>query len=265
MTPMKALFLQSSGRAGGNTGRVVSRAESALRTEARSAGISLETEVLDLAHRDIRTCRGCRSCFDQGEGTCPLEDELLPIKEKMKEADILVLAGPVYVNDVNGIMKNWIDRLAHVCHRPEFAGRTAMLLATTGATSARHTLRTMQVALWTWGYRIACSAWFATGANMSPDVVRERHAEKIERVAKRLVRDIRRGGARKPSFLSLMIFRIQQAGWRKASPGSIDYAYWNGKGWLDERRCSWFLPHRASPITVAAARLAGSVAAAFVT
>jgi multimeric flavodoxin WrbA len=258
MIPMRALLLQSSGRVGGNTGRVVRLAESALQAEARSAGISLETELLDLAGTDIRTCRGCRSCFDKGESTCPLEDELLSVKERMKEADILVLAGPVYVNDVNGIMKNWIDRLAHVCHRPEFAGKTALLLATTGATSARHTLRTMQVALWTWGYRIAGTAWFATGANMSPDVVRERHAEKIGQAAKRLVQDVRRGGARKPSFLSLVIFRIQQAGWRKASPGSIDYAYWSGKGWLDTRHCSWFLPHRANPVAAAAARLLGS-------
>ena len=262
---MKALFLQSSGRVGGNTSRVVQMAESTLRAEAQAAGISLETEVLDLARLDIGTCRGCRSCFDRGENTCPLHDGLLSVKEKMKTADILVLAGPVYVNDVNSITKNWIDRLAHVCHRPEFGGKTAMLLATTGATSAKHTIRTMQVALWTWGYRVACSAWFATGAAMPAEAIRARHEEKIGRAAKKLVRDMRRGGALRPSFLSLMIFRIQQAGWRKAAPGSIDYAYWNDKGWLDERHCTWFIPHRASPVTVAAARVVGAVAAAFVT
>ena len=262
---MKALFLQSSGRVGGNTSRVVQLVESALHAEARAAGISLETEVLDLARLDIATCRGCRSCFDNGESTCPLHDELLSVKEKMKGADVLVLAGPVYVNDVNGITKNWIDRLAHVCHRPEFAGRTAMLLATTGATSAKHAIRTMQVALWTWGYRIACSAWFATGAAMPAEAMHARHSEKIRRVVKRLVQDWQGGGALRPSFLSLVIFRIQQAGWSRARPGSVDHAYWKDRGWLDTRRCTWFIPHRASPVTVAAARMVGSVAAAFVT
>jgi hypothetical protein len=183
----------------------------------------------------------------------------------MRAADSLVLAGPVYVNDVNGIVKNWIDRLAHVCHRPEFAGKTSMLLATTGATSARHTLRTMQVALWTWGYRIACKAWFATGATMSAEELRERYLKGIARVAQRFLQDIRRHGAERPSFLSLMVFRIQQAGWGKAAPGSIDFSYWKDRGWLDVRRCTWFLPHRASPIVVAAARLVGSVAAAVFT
>jgi hypothetical protein len=69
----------------------------------------------------------------------------------------------------------------------------------------------------------------------------------------------------KPSFLSLMVFRIQQSGWGKAAPGSIDFAYWNDKGWLDTRRCSYFFRHKASPMTVALARAAGSVTAAFTT
>jgi multimeric flavodoxin WrbA len=265
MGPVKILLLQSSGRVGGNTSRMVRIAEEALHAEARSSGVVLDTEVLDLARLDIGTCRGCRSCFDRGEGTCPLSDELLSVKEKMRAADGLVLAGPVYVDDVNSIMKNWIDRLAHVCHRPEFAGKTAMLLATTGATSARHTLRTMRVALWTWGYRVACKAWFATGANMPAEDLRVRYSERIRRVAQQLFKDILRRGADRPSFLSLMVFRIQQAGWGKAAPGSIDFSYWKDRGWLDIRRCSWFLPHRASPIKVAAARLVGSVAAAVFT
>jgi multimeric flavodoxin WrbA len=240
-------------------------AEADLRAEAGRAGIALETETLNLAQIDIRPCKGCRNCFDHGESTCPLDDELLSVKEKMKAADGLLLAGPVYVNDVNGIMKNWIDRLAHVCHRPEFAGKTAMLLATTGSTPARHALRTMQVALWTWGYRIAGQVWFATGATMLVGEMQKRHAELIRRAARKLVEDIRDRRAATPSFLSLLVFRIQQVGWRKAAPGSIDFAYWNERGWLDARRCSYFFPHGANPFKVAAARLVGSIAAAVAT
>ncbi|MGA2765671.1 MAG: NAD(P)H-dependent oxidoreductase [Spirochaetia bacterium] len=262
---MRILLLQSSGRAAGNTARAVRIAEEALRAEAARAGVALETETVDLARCDLRPCSGCRSCFDRGESTCPCADELLSIKEKMKAADGLLLAGPVYVNDVNGVLKNWIDRLAHVCHRPEFAGKTAMLLATTGSTSARHTLRSMQVPLWTWGYRIARQLWVATGATMPEAELRERHGERIERAARRLFQDIRGGRAAQPSFLSLMVFRIQQTGWGKAAPGSIDYAYWKDRGWLDTRRCTWFSPHRANPLKVTAARLVGSVVAVVAT
>lgn len=71
----------------------------------------------------------------------------------MKAADAIILASPVYVDDVSGITKNWIDRLAHVCHRPEFYGKYAYLLSTTGASSTRHTLRTMNAPMY-WGFTI---------------------------------------------------------------------------------------------------------------
>ncbi|NDJ36042.1 MAG: flavodoxin family protein [Chloroflexi bacterium] len=50
----------------------------------------------------------------------------------LSAADLLIVATPVYVNDVNDLVKTWIDRLAFVCHRPEFADRSAYLLATEG-------------------------------------------------------------------------------------------------------------------------------------
>ena len=53
--------------------------------------------------------------------------------------------------------------------------------------------------------------------------------------------------------------------WGKAAPGSIDYAYWKDRGWLDTRRCAWFSRHRANPLKVAVARLVGSVVAVVAT
>jgi multimeric flavodoxin WrbA len=258
---MKILILQSSGRTTGNTARVVSLVEESLREAASRRSENLQVEVVHLARLALESCRGCRSCFDRGEQTCPLKDDLLSIKARMQEADGLVLAGPVYVNDVNGTMKTWIDRLAHVCHRPEFAGKTALLLATTAETSARHALRTMQVPLWTWGYRIASSAWFKAGALMTAEEVRARHGERIRRCAGKLHEEIRTRRFLKPSFLSLMVFRIQQEGWSRADSASIDHAYWNGQGWLDRRRCTFYFDHRTNPVTTGAARLVGSIAA----
>lgn len=262
---MRILLLQSSGRTGGNTARALTLVENALRAEAGKGGETLKLETVHLARTDIRPCVGCRICFTKGETACPQKDDLLSLKSKMKAADGLVLAGPVYVNDVNGLMKNWIDRLAHVCHRPEFAGKTSLLIATTGGTPVKHTLRTMEVALWSWGFRTAGKAGLATGSHMPMGEMNRRHSVRITRAAGRFFQDVRRKGYMKPSFLSLMIFRIQQAGWRKAAPGSIDFAYWNDRGWLDARRCTYFFPHRANPVKVAAARAVGSVTAAFMT
>jgi multimeric flavodoxin WrbA len=262
---VRYLLFQSSGRTAGNTSRALAIVETALRAEAETRGEPLELELVHLAQTDIRPCAGCRICFDKGETACPLKDDLLSIKAQMKSADGIVLAGPVYVNDVNGVMKNWIDRMAHVCHRPEFAGKTALLIATTGGTPVKHALRTMEVALWTWGFRTAGKLGLVTGANMPAEDMKRRHSAAIIRAARRLFQDVHRKAYMKPSFLSLTVFRIQQSGWAKSAPDSIDFAYWNDRGWLDTRRCSYFFPHSANPVKLAIARAAGSVTAAFMT
>jgi len=263
---MKILVVQGSGRSRGNTARLDTLLEAALAAQGAAMGKTIQLERITLADADVRFCRGCRSCFDKGEATCPLrDDDVLSMKAKMQDADALILSGPVYINDVSGTMKNWMDRLAHVCHRPAFAGKTALLLATTGATPARHALRTMQVAMWTWGYRVAGSAVFAAGAAMPETELRRRYAEKIARIAGKLLREVTERKFLRPGFVSLMIFRIQQAGWRKASADSLDHAYWRDKGWLDTRRCTYFFPHGTNPITTTSARLIGGVVSAFMT
>ena len=116
---MKILTCVGSYRKNGNTARVVGLIEEQLQKVAAHNNEALEIETVYLGHHDIGICRGCRVCFDKGEEQCPLSDDLLAIKSKIKESDGIIIASPVYVNDVNGIVKNWIDRLAHVCHRPD--------------------------------------------------------------------------------------------------------------------------------------------------
>ncbi|MDP4090618.1 MAG: flavodoxin family protein, partial [Bacillota bacterium] len=125
---MKIISLVSSYRSNGNTIRIVSLIENQLLSIARTDGIGLEIERIQIGHSDIRTCLGCRACFDKGEEMCPLKDDLLAIRDKICQADGILAASPVYVEDVNGIMKNWIDRMAFNCHRPAFAGKAAYIV-----------------------------------------------------------------------------------------------------------------------------------------
>ena len=186
-----------------------------------------------------------------------MKDDLLALKTKMKEADLVIIASPVYVDDVSAITKNWIDRLAHVCHRPEFFGKSAYLLATAGVTSTGHTLRTMNAAMY-WGFHIIGRAGFKTGALSTRDEIDARYAKRIDRIAQTIFNSIQHEAA--PSFFSLMVFKIQQIGWRKQDHDSIDYRYWEGNGWLDPMR-TFYTNQRTSWLKVTLARLAGSVLA----
>src|SRR5512141_2675725 len=166
---MKILVLVGSYRRNGNTDQLTGLIKQHLQDEAQRRGAGLETETVYLGQQELQFCRGCRICFDRGEEKCPLKDDLLAIKAKMQAADGLLMASPVYVDDVSGITKNFIDRLCHLCHRPQFAGKAAFLIATTGSSRTGKTLDTMKMALRTWGFHIVGQAGFKMGALMKRD------------------------------------------------------------------------------------------------
>ena len=54
--------------------------------------------------------------------TCILEDDLAPVLNAVKEADLLVLASPVYFGDLSGQMKCFFDRTYSYIN-PDFSSR----------------------------------------------------------------------------------------------------------------------------------------------
>ena len=263
---MKIVALVSSYRKRGNTTRVVELVETALRDIASQKGDGLDFEMVYLGHLDIGMCRGCRVCFNQGEAMCPLQDDVLEIKAKLQAADAVILASPVYVEDVNGSMKNWIDRMAHVCHRPEFAGKYAYLLTTSGVGSTSHALRTLNTALRTWGFYMIGQSGFRTGAYMWQADLEHHYEDTTRKIAGEIISAIHNLRACRPSFLSMMTFKIQQAYWKKPPEDSNerhDYEYWRRKGWTDPQR-EFYTWHKSSRVKAVIARMSGALLARFV-
>ena len=182
---MYILAIVGSQRKRGNTARLVQMIGAELGALAGRAGQPLTFETLYLGDLDIHPCRGCRSCFDRGEAKCPERDDLPAIKAKMDAADGLLLASPVYVDDVSGLVKTWMDRLAYLCHRPGFGGKCAYALATVGGSPTRHTLRTMNGVLLTWGYHLAGQTGLKMGA-LTPTDEMDRFRPEAVKVAARL-------------------------------------------------------------------------------
>ncbi len=260
---MKLLALVGSYRRRGNTARIVRMIAAHLQETAAIRNEPLEIEVLNLGQMNIGVCRGCRVCLDQGEARCPLKDDLPALYAKMQAADGIIVASPVYMYDVSGTTKNWIDRLAYVSHRPQFAGKCAYLVATTGSTSTGHALKTLSMGLRAWGFHIVGQDGFTTGAYMPEEEIGARFGKRVARIADRLFTAIRQEDFRKPSLLSLLTFGVQQRYW-SATGDTIDYAYWSGKGWTNPDR-EFYIPHRANRMKVAFARLAAPLVARFVT
>lgn len=76
---------------------------------AKSAGATLEE--YKLSKLDIHQCDGCYMCWTKIPGECVHKDIMTELREKYRSADLVVFASPLYIFNVTGIMKTFMDRL----------------------------------------------------------------------------------------------------------------------------------------------------------
>ena len=70
-----------------------------------------ETENILLNRKKIRECIGCFDCWTKTPGKCIIKDDMDELTEKFVSSDIVVIATPLYVDNVSGLMKIFMDRM----------------------------------------------------------------------------------------------------------------------------------------------------------
>lgn len=90
----------------------------------------VDFNIMMLNELDIGMCKGCYLCNSRGEELCPLKDDRDTVLAEIENADGVIFASPVYVNHVTGMMKNFIDRIGFLAHRPNYFDKQAMVMAT---------------------------------------------------------------------------------------------------------------------------------------
>ena len=99
----KVLILSGSPRKGGNSDLLCDE----FFKGAQDAGN--EVEKIRVASKKIAPCSACYYCRDNG-GACAHRDDMAGILQKMIDADVLVLASPVYFYSIDAQLKAVIDR-----------------------------------------------------------------------------------------------------------------------------------------------------------
>lgn len=117
---MKILILVGSPRRGGNT-------DTLARAFADGASVHNEVEIVSVADYKVNPCIGCNSCFSREGNACFQNDDMAKIYEKLKSAELLVIASPVYFYGLSAQLKAVIDRL-HTPMRNSFPIKHLTLL-----------------------------------------------------------------------------------------------------------------------------------------
>ena len=99
----KVLILSGSPRKGGNSDILCDQ----FAQGAQDAGNTVEK--IRVAAKKVAPCSACYYCRDHG-GECVHKDDMAEILQKMIDADVLVLASPVYFYSIDAQLKAVIDR-----------------------------------------------------------------------------------------------------------------------------------------------------------
>lgn len=106
---LKAMFFNGSPRKNKNTALMLESAIKGAQTEGA------ETELVHLYDINFTGCRSCFACKlknSKCNGVCALKDDLRPVLERARQADVLVLGSPVYYSYPTGEMRSFMERLA---------------------------------------------------------------------------------------------------------------------------------------------------------
>ena len=104
---MKILVLSGSPRPRGNTAAMVD----AFARGARESGH--QVEIIDVCRKKIAGCMACEYCRQKGSGherQCVQQDDMQAVYPLLDEAEMILLASPVYFYTWSAQMKTVLDR-----------------------------------------------------------------------------------------------------------------------------------------------------------
>lgn len=130
----KVLVISASPRKGGNSDLLCDR----FILGAQEAGH--ETEKIFLRDKNIHYCSGCGVC--NNTHVCVQKDDMKPLLDKLVEADVIVLATPVYFYSMDGQLKTFIDRT--VPRYTEISNKDFYFILTAADTDKKNLHRTVE-------------------------------------------------------------------------------------------------------------------------
>lgn len=138
---MRVLAISGSPLKNGNTSRLIGSITKELE---KSEIADLKISELSLSDKSIRPCKSCRKCMK--EGHCVLKsDDFSSIAKKIKKSDLIIIGSPVYFHDVNGQVKNMIDRSYSLWHDRQLKGKRVIPVAVCADSGDDRAIETLKI------------------------------------------------------------------------------------------------------------------------
>lgn len=112
---MKVVALNGSARKDGNTAMLINVVFEELKKEG------IETELIQMAGKNIQGCLACYKCFKNKDRRCSVDKDMLnDIMARMEKAEGVLLGSPTYFSDVTSGMRAFIERCGFVARANDY-------------------------------------------------------------------------------------------------------------------------------------------------
>ena len=212
---LKVIAINSSSRKM-NTYELITQVKGILKNN------NIDVEIINLFNYEIKTCIGCENCLVKG--ACVLKDQAFEIMEKIKLSDGIILTSPVYMENVSGKLKTFVDRTCSWFHRPEICGKPVLVISTTKGSGVKATVKYLQRVVIQWG------GFYAGEIHRT---IRTINSKITESECENFIALLSMNKERyKPSLNALINFQVQKVLAYKLV--GLDSEYWKEKGWNAE-------------------------------
>ncbi len=191
-------------------------------------------------------CSGCVNCILKGEWMCKDAEYVQIIAASLLNADLIVMASPVYVMHTTGAMKVLLDHFAYLWmnHRPapEMFRKRAVIITQCLGAGARTTAKDIKHSLSWWGIsEITVFKDKLMGEIVWESLDEKRRSaftKKMNRLSKKcsLVNYEKAPRVNPTTRIKFLLCRMIQKSLHKNDPEYLDGAYWAKQGWLNGRR-----------------------------
>lgn len=104
-----------------------------------ASGKGIDTKAVYLNDLNVRECQACMQCKDASL-RCAVDDDMQQLYPLIESSDVLLLGSPIYIGNITGMMKTFIDRWYAYAGVPEGkklpAGKRVILLLPYGREEA---------------------------------------------------------------------------------------------------------------------------------
>lgn len=192
----------------------------------------LDYEYVFLSDYQLEYCKGCKLCFNKGEEYCPLKDDRDLLIEKINNSDGVIFATPNYSFQVTALMKNFLDRMAFILHRPRFFGKAFMPIVTQGIYGGASILKYLDNIGKGLGFNVAKGCCLRTLEPIT-ELQQKKITKEIKKASTRFYKELMSPMPSTPSLFRLIIFRMSRTSIIESLDEKYkDYPYYKEKGWF---------------------------------